>query len=193
MSQNFESESESTSIITRVVNDGNDTEDDIEEPMPKKRRGENIAYDVFKTYEALDDCLRELKEALVENKTWGAKEVQKTEMGEKRYFKCTHCTKRAHILIHRTNLNVTLYIQVMEHNNQIDTTKIPIKTKEKILSLYFENNLKAKDIGRLLRNNIIDVYIEVKDSTINNLVSRHKRTRIENDPSKSIDALINWT
>ncbi|RNA43380.1 hypothetical protein BpHYR1_051790, partial [Brachionus plicatilis] len=34
MSQNFESESESTSIIARVVNDGNDTEDDIEEPMP---------------------------------------------------------------------------------------------------------------------------------------------------------------
>ncbi|RNA04845.1 hypothetical protein BpHYR1_021506, partial [Brachionus plicatilis] len=79
MSQNFESESESTSIIARVVNDGNDTEDDIEEPMPKKRRGENIAYDVFNTYEALDDCLRELKEGLVENKTWGAKEVQKTE------------------------------------------------------------------------------------------------------------------
>ncbi|RNA18347.1 hypothetical protein BpHYR1_032219 [Brachionus plicatilis] len=48
------------------------------EPMPKKRRGENIAYDVFKTYEAPDDCLRELKEGLVENKTWGAKEVQKT-------------------------------------------------------------------------------------------------------------------
>ncbi|RNA14613.1 hypothetical protein BpHYR1_046524 [Brachionus plicatilis] len=62
MSQNFESESESTSIIARVVNDGNDTEDVIEEPMPKNRRGENIAYDVFKTYEALDDCLRELKE-----------------------------------------------------------------------------------------------------------------------------------
>ncbi|RNA01548.1 hypothetical protein BpHYR1_013625, partial [Brachionus plicatilis] len=87
------------------------------EPMPKKRRGENIAHDVFKTYEALDDCLRELKEGLVENKTWGAKEVQKTEMGEKRYFKYTHCTKRAYILIHRTNLNVTLYIQVMEHNS----------------------------------------------------------------------------
>ncbi|RNA12208.1 hypothetical protein BpHYR1_041407 [Brachionus plicatilis] len=85
-------------------------------------------------------------------------------MGEKRYFKCTHCTKRAYILIHRTNLNVTFYIQVMEHNDQIDTTKIPIKTKEKIL---------RKDIGRWLRNNISDGYIEVKDSTINNLVYKH--------------------
>ena len=99
MVQNFESES--TSIIARHVSDDNDTEDDIEEPMPKKRKGKNITYVMFKSYEILDDCLRELKAGLVENIIWAAKEVQKTEMDEKCYFKCTHCAKRVYILIHR--------------------------------------------------------------------------------------------
>ncbi|RNA14447.1 hypothetical protein BpHYR1_011149 [Brachionus plicatilis] len=30
----------------------NDTEDDVDSPTPKRRRGENLPYDLFKTYES---------------------------------------------------------------------------------------------------------------------------------------------
>ncbi|RNA05030.1 hypothetical protein BpHYR1_034272, partial [Brachionus plicatilis] len=82
MSQIIESdESSSTSIIDRRANDGNDIEDDVDSPTPKRRRGENLPYDLFKTYESLV-----------------------TLVTFKRYFKCSRCNKRAYILVHRNSL-----------------------------------------------------------------------------------------
>ncbi|CAF1013669.1 unnamed protein product [Brachionus calyciflorus] len=70
MFQNIESdESSSTSIIDRIANDGNDTEEDIEEPAAKKTRGENLPYDLFKTYDGLEECVKELKDGTIENVT----------------------------------------------------------------------------------------------------------------------------
>ena len=81
---------------------------------------------------------------------------------------------------------------VLQKVLQLLVTQIPTKTRDQVLKLYFENGLKAKDIGRWLRNNISNGFIELKDSTINNLVGRHKKTRLLDDPGKSIEALINW-
>ncbi|RNA14498.1 hypothetical protein BpHYR1_033024, partial [Brachionus plicatilis] len=54
MSQIIESdESWSSSTIDRRANDGNDVEDDVNSPTPKRRRCENLPYDPFKTYESL--------------------------------------------------------------------------------------------------------------------------------------------
>ncbi|CAF1093192.1 unnamed protein product [Brachionus calyciflorus] len=155
MNQIIESdESSSTSIIARQINDANDTDED--------------AYEQYKTYENLQECLKDIKEGLVENTTWGAKEIKKTESGEKRFYKCSRCKKRLYILIHRTSL------------------------KKKVFDLYFEQKMKTKDIGRWLRNNLNDGNVELKDSVINNLISRKKRNRTnDDDPGKSIDALIN--
>ncbi|RNA18946.1 hypothetical protein BpHYR1_000610 [Brachionus plicatilis] len=75
MSQNFKSDkTESTSNIGLAANDENVTEDDVDEPLPKRRRSESVSYEKFKAFEALAEYLKELKEGLIENTTWCSKE-----------------------------------------------------------------------------------------------------------------------
>ncbi|CAF1046524.1 unnamed protein product [Brachionus calyciflorus] len=73
MNQIIESdESSSTPIITRLVNDANDTDEDavnIGETLPKKWRRGNLQYEQYKAYENLQECLKDIKEGLVENTT----------------------------------------------------------------------------------------------------------------------------
>ncbi|RNA37136.1 hypothetical protein BpHYR1_048808 [Brachionus plicatilis] len=62
---------------SNCANDENDTEYDVDEPLPKRRRGESIAYEAFKAFESLAECFKELIEGLIQNTTWCSKEILK--------------------------------------------------------------------------------------------------------------------
>ncbi|RNA23519.1 hypothetical protein BpHYR1_050333 [Brachionus plicatilis] len=112
--------------------------------------------------------------------------------GEKRYYNCSFCSKRLYILIYRTSLQVTLYIQDQEHEHEDNDKGIPTRIKEKVLSLYYDENKNAKDIGRWLRKHMNDDYIKLSDIQINNLINRSKRLLAQQDPGKSIENLQRW-
>lgn len=187
------SESSSTSIIRREdYDEDNQTDNDVDEPVTKKFRGSSKPYDLYKTYESLEVCMKELTTGQIEQTKWSKREKRDNEAGEKRFYKCSVCSKRLYILIHRTSLEVSVYIQDQDHEHDENDKGIPKKTKDKVLSLYYDENKKAKDIGRWLRKNINDGYIELTDTQINNLINRYKRLPTTEDPGKSIENLQRW-
>ncbi|RNA17934.1 hypothetical protein BpHYR1_031043, partial [Brachionus plicatilis] len=167
-----ESDSSSTSIIQRsAANNVDDTDNESEDIVPpKKTRGQAKVYDYYKKYKSLKESLDEIENELIDDVKWSSKEKYMTDVGEKRFFRCSKCDNRLYILVHRTSIEVTIYKQDKphEHNNENDRL-IPTKTKDKVISMYFNENKKAKEISRWLRK----IFMMV-------------------DPGQSIDALKTW-
>ncbi|RMZ96571.1 hypothetical protein BpHYR1_033229 [Brachionus plicatilis] len=103
--------STTTSIVRRQTQDEDDDTDNDTEESTNRLRDESKIYDIFKNYDSLNECLEELDI-------------------------CSNCDKRLFILYHSTSLEVTVYIQDVEHNDEETNTKIQEKTKEKIFLDY---------------------------------------------------------
>lgn len=149
-------------------------------------------YEFYKSYESLQDCLKEINNKIIENTKWAIKQKRKTNDGEKRYFKFSNCTKLLYLLIHPTDFGVSVFLQDVEHAHFDESDKIPIRTKDKVLQLYFEESKKTKEICRWLKQNLHQQFIELNLTQVNNLINRNKRKNKQQDPGHSIDSLKTW-
>ncbi|RNA15889.1 hypothetical protein BpHYR1_044635, partial [Brachionus plicatilis] len=145
-----ESDSSSTSIIQRsAAKNVDDTDKESEDIFPPKKNP-------GRSQKSLD----EIENELIDDVKSSAKEKYMTDVGEKRFFKCSKCDNRLYILVHRTSIEVTIYKQDKphEHNNE-NNRLIPTKTKDKVISMYFKENNNSKEISRWLRKNLHDGFL----------------------------------
>ena len=125
----------------------------------------------FETYkQALDTVKNDF-----EGYTWATKEKQKSEDGDKDFFKCSECEKRLYILKPKTNSSAILYVEEDDHVHVDKTRGVPELTKQIILKKYFEEKNKPKEIMRWLRANLENGYVEVDSVQLNNLIQTHKK------------------
>ncbi|RNA08794.1 hypothetical protein BpHYR1_004950 [Brachionus plicatilis] len=157
------SESSSTSILRPATQNqpGLDTDDEIDsiEVDLKPKRGKSKVYDEFQRYASYQEAL-------------------KGTNSDKQFFKCKNCPKMLYIEKPKTVSGTIIFVEDCNHNH-FRTNGIPDKTKNAILTKYFDEKLSPKKIMRWLRDHLNEGYVEVDAIQLNNFIQQQKKKKAD--------------
>ncbi len=176
------SDSDSESELQSVSDDENKINN-----KKKRKRGENRDYDLIKVYESLKQAKQELdpnndkiKTVKFEDQVWKKRCEKKTNEGDKIYFTCksySNCPKTLYLLIHNTNLKVSLFMSECDHQHETKKAKkgaLPIESVNHVMYLLRINVKKNNEIIKALKLANFPILSRIQ---LNNLKSRLKYER----------------